>query len=118
MDYFEKGNALYNIKNYSKAIEMYTKCIEVRENEPSAFYNSAVCFIKLREYKKAIDLLKSALYIREESIYYFNLAYCHAMLNNSKKALIYFNKAWCLNNSDSDCEKAINLIMSRYKKDV
>ena len=33
-----------------------------------------------------------------------------------KKALIYFNIAWSLDSSDTDCEKAINLIMSKNKK--
>lgn len=116
MNYFEKGNALYNTKDYTKAIKMYNECIKVKQNEASAFYNCAVCFIKLKQYEKAINLLTSAISIKEESIYFFNLAYCYAMLNNSKKALIYFNKAWCLNNSDTDCEKAINLIISRYRK--
>ncbi|EFG90129.1 hypothetical protein CLCAR_0335 [Clostridium carboxidivorans P7] len=36
------------------------------------------------------------------------------MLNDNKKALIYFNMAWCLNNDDVDCEKAINIIIKKH----
>jgi hypothetical protein len=36
------------------------------------------------------------------------------MLKNNKKALVYFNTAWSLDNNDKDCEKAINLIIKNY----
>ena len=38
------------------------------------------------------------------------------MLENINKALIYFNRAWALDASDKDCEKAINLLISKNKK--
>lgn len=38
------------------------------------------------------------------------------MLNEDKKALNYFNTAWSLDNSDLECEKAINLILDKIKK--
>jgi tetratricopeptide (TPR) repeat protein len=116
MNYFQKANELYNTQDYKKAIELYQKAIEVKENEASAYYNSAVCFIKLSKYENAITLLKKALYLKIDSKYFFNLGYCYAMLRNNKKALIYFNTAWSLDNSDKDCEKAINLIIQSYKK--
>lgn len=115
MNYFEKANNLYNCKDYKNAISFYKKSIELKENQASSFYNSAVCFIKLKEYENAIPLLKSAIKHKNESKYFFNLAYCCAMTRNNKKALIYFNMAWCLDNSDSDCEKAINIIINSLR---
>ena len=103
MSYFNEGNKYYNNKNYTKAIENYIESIEIGENESCAYYNAGVCYIKLKDLQK-------------ESKYYFNLAYCYAMLENTNKALIYFNRAWALDASDKDCEKAINLIMSKNKK--
>jgi Putative Zn-dependent protease, contains TPR repeats len=116
MNYFNKANELYDVKNYKKAIEMYQKAIEIKENESASNYNAASCFIKLKEYEKAIPLLKKAILLKNDSKYFFNLGYCCAMLNDRKKALIYFNTAWTLDNSDKDCEKAINLIINSYKK--
>jgi tetratricopeptide (TPR) repeat protein len=116
MSYFNEANEVYNTKDYRRAISLYQKAIELKENEAASCYNSAVCFIKLKEYERAIPLLKRALNLREDSKYLFNLAYCYAMLKNNKKALIYFNTAWSLDNSDMDCEKAINLIIKSYKK--
>lgn len=116
MSYFEKANELYNTKDYENAISLYKKAIENRENEACSYYNAAVCCIKLKEYSKGISLLRSALSLRQESKYFFNLAYCYAMLNDSKKALVYFNTAWALDNSDKDCEKAISLLTKNLKK--
>lgn len=116
MSYFQKANDLYNTKEYKKAIAMYQRAVLNKDNEAASLYNAAVCFIKLKEYHKAIPLLKSAIMKKRESKYFFNLGYCHAMLNDNKKALVYFNTAWSLDNNDSDCEKAINLIMKNYIK--
>lgn len=59
--------------------------------------------------------LKLAVKIKNDNKYFFNIAYCHAMLNNTSKALYYFNLSWSINNEDSDCEKAINLILNNNR---
>lgn len=116
MSYFDLANNLYNNEEYEKAINAYKKAIEFKENKPASLYNTAVCFIKLNNYEKAIPILKSAIKEKEDSRYFFNLGYCYAMLKDAKKALIYFNTAWALNNEDYDCEKAINLIINTLKQ--
>jgi tetratricopeptide (TPR) repeat protein len=116
MSYFQKANDLYNTQDYKRAIVLYQKAVETKDNEAASLYNSAVCFIKLKQYEKAIPLLGSALLQKRESKYFFNLGYCYAMLKNNKKALVYFNTAWSIDNNDKDCEKAINLIIKNYAK--
>lgn len=116
MNNFNEGNNFYNIKEYSKALIYYKKAIATGENEACCYYNCGVCFIKLKDFDNAIIMIKSALAIQKESKYFFNLAYCYAMKEDTNKALIYFNMAWSLDSSDVDCEKAINLIMSKNKK--
>lgn len=116
MSYFNEGNKLYNTKQYSKAIDLYKKSIEVNENEACAYYNSGVCFLKLKEYDNAIKMIKKAIEVQAESKYFFNLAYCYAMKEDTKKALIYFNLAWSIDENDDECEKAINLIINKIKK--
>lgn len=117
MNYFDEANSLYNKKQYKKAIDIYKKAIEIKDNKTASLYNTAVCFIKLKDYEKAIPLLMLALMEKQDSRYYFNLGYCYAMMKDSRKALIYFNTAWALDNTDLDCEKAINIIIEKYKKD-
>ncbi|MGH4118556.1 tetratricopeptide repeat protein [Clostridium sp.] len=115
MDYFQKANDIYNTKDYNKAITLYKKAAEMKDNEAGALYNTAVCFIHLKEYEKAIPIFHAAISLRKESKYFFNLAYCYAMCLNKPKALYYFNTAWSLNNDDEDCEKAINLLLKSYR---
>lgn len=116
MSYFQKANELYNSHSYKQAINLYKKAIENKENEACAHYNSAVCLIKLKEYEKAILHLKSALVLKQDSKYYFNLAYCYSMIGNSSKSLLYFNTSWAMNHEDEDCNKAINLILKNNIK--
>ena len=116
MNFFSEGNKLYNTKEYKKAIDYYKKAIENNENECCSYYNCGVCFIKLKDYNNAISMLNKALEIQRDSKYYFNLGYCYAMKENTNKALINFNVAWSLNNDDTDCEKAINILTSKIKK--
>lgn len=118
MSYFKDGNKLYNLQQYKKAISMYKKALQKNENKAASFYNTAVCYIKLKNFKKAIPFLRSAISLRKESKYFFNLAYCYAMTNNNKKALNYFNLSWAMDNDDTDCEKAINLILDNYRKSL
>lgn len=115
MNYFEKGNMFYKNENYKEALDMYKKSAKNNINKPSSLYNSSVCLIKIKNYEDAIYFLKSAIMLKPESKYFFNLAYCYSMLNISSKALLYFNTAWALNPEDKDCEKAINLITNSYK---
>ena len=116
MSYFTDGNKSYNEKQYEKAIDLYTKSIANGENQACAYYNAGVCFIKLKNFTSAISMIRKAVEIQKESKYYFNLAYCYAMLEERTKALLYFNKAWSLDSTDKDCEKAINLLISKNKK--
>lgn len=116
MSYFIRGNEFYNNKNYEEAITYYNKAIEEKDNEAYSCYNAGVCYIKLKNHPKAIEMLTKAITLNIDAKYFFNLAYCYSMINDSKKALRYFNVAWALDNSDKDCEKAINLIINKYKK--
>lgn len=116
MSYFQEANDLYNTQDYKRAIVMYQKAVENKDNEAASLYNAAVCFIKLKLYERALPLLKSAIVQKRESKYFFNLGYCYAMLKDNKKALVYFNTAWSLDNDDKDCEKAINLIVKNYAR--
>ncbi len=115
MEYFQRANEIYNTKDYNRAITLYKKSAEMKDNEAGSLYNTAVCFIHLKKYEKAIPLFHAAISLRRESKYFFNLAYCYAMCVNKQKALYYFNTAWSLNNEDTDCEKAINLLLKSYR---
>lgn len=116
MNYFNEGNKFYNNKDYEKAIDYYMKSIVQNINTACSYYNIGVCFIKLKKYDEAIDMLKKAIFLQKESKYYFNLGYCYSMKNCLDKALCHFNLAWCIDPDDDECEKAVNLIISKLQK--
>ncbi|SFC55891.1 tetratricopeptide repeat protein [Clostridium uliginosum] len=116
MNYFNEGNKLYNTQDYLSAIDCYKKSAVQKQNEACSYYNAGVCFIKLKDFNKAILMLKNAIAIQHESKYFFNLGYCYSMKEDLNKALQLFNIAWSLNNTDKDSEKAINLIISKISK--
>ena len=116
MNYFSEGNKFYNIKNYEQAIYCYKKSISENSNKACSYYNIGVCLIKLKKFDDAIAMLNNALSLQRESNYYFNLAYCYTMKECFDKALRLFNLAWSIDPDDKECEKAVNLIISKLQK--
>ena len=116
MNYFNEGNKFYNGKDYEKAIDCYMKAIIQNINIACSYYNIGVCFIKLKKFDDAIDMLKKAISLQKESKYFINLGYCYSMKNCLDKALCHFNLAWSIDPDDDECEKAVNLIISKLQK--
>lgn len=113
MNYFNEGNKFYNMQNYEKAITCYNKSASLNINKACSYYNCGVCLIKLKNFDDAIVMLNKAISIKHESKYFFNLGYCYVMKEYLNKALRLFNLAWSIDPNDKDCEKAINIIISR-----
>lgn len=118
MNYFNEGNKLYNTQDYLRAIDCYKKSASQNQNEACSYYNAGVCFIKLKDFDSAITMLNKAIAIKRESKYFFNLGYCYAMKDSPDKALRIFNLAWSLDCEDKDCEKAVNLLISKLDKKI
>ena len=116
MNYFNEGNKFYNIQDYKRALDCYTKSASQNLNEACSYYNCGVCFIKLKNFDDAIIALNKAISLKRESKYFFNLGYCYVMKECFNTALRLFNLAWSIDPNDTDCEKAINLIISKLHK--
>lgn len=116
MNYFSEGNKYYNIQDYENAIDCYKKAASQNLNKACSYYNCGVCYIKLKNFDDAIVMLNNAISIKRESKYFFNLGYCYVMKECLNTALRLFNLAWSIDPDDNDCEKAINLIISKLHK--
>ena len=53
MKYKEQGNQAYKSQNYDKAINYYTKAIEVQE-DASFYSNRAICYYNLNRFEECI----------------------------------------------------------------
>ncbi len=118
MNYFNEGNKFYNSHDYEKAIAYYKKSASENINKACSYYNCGVCFIKLKSFDDAIIMLNKAISISHESKYFFNLGYCYVMKECLDTALRLFNLAWSIDPDDKDCEKAIDVIISKFQKKV
>ncbi|WP_238861442.1 tetratricopeptide repeat protein [Clostridium sp. YIM B02569] len=116
MNYFTEGNKFYNMKDYEKAMDFYKKSASENLNTACSYYNCGVCLIKLKKFDDAIIMLNKAISLKHESKYFFNLGYCYVMKESLNTALRFFNLAWSIDPNDKDCEKAIDLIISKFKK--
>ncbi|ODV90361.1 hypothetical protein CANCADRAFT_31352 [Tortispora caseinolytica NRRL Y-17796] len=51
----DEGNAYFKKKDYTKAIEYYTKAIDLDPKNATYFSNRAACYMALKQYDEAID---------------------------------------------------------------
>ncbi|MHC1684401.1 MAG: tetratricopeptide repeat protein [Clostridiaceae bacterium] len=117
MEYFRKANKYFSEQEYKRAVEIYNKAIQNKEHEIDSLYNIGLCYIKLKEFNKAIPILKVVTMKQPKGRYFFNLAYAYVKIENFKKALMYFNTAWALSPDDKDCEIMINYILRIYRRE-
>ena len=54
-DFFKKGNSFYKDGGYQKAIENYTKAIEIDPKNAKAYYNRGNAYKGLEKYDNAIE---------------------------------------------------------------
>jgi tetratricopeptide (TPR) repeat protein len=118
VEYFKTANEYYRKGKYEQAISIYNKAFKEGDNEISSIHNIALCYIKLKQYNRAIPLLRVVVTKKTKGEYFFNLAYAYLMVKNFKKALAYINTAWTLSPYISECESIIKYILKTYRKDV
>lgn len=77
-----------NLKDNGKAIEAFEKSTEIKFNFAEGYYYAASCYMMMREYNKAINLLENAIKRGGNGIpeVYYNLGACYLTLGMNKKA--------------------------------
>ncbi|MCX7950384.1 MAG: tetratricopeptide repeat protein [Clostridiales bacterium] len=83
-EYFAKAVKLYNENNIKEAINIYKSLLNFNKKY-YVYYNLGICYIDLKDYKKAIEAFEKAIklnYLHVES--YINLAYCYYKLKDYK----------------------------------
>jgi len=68
--YKQEGNRLFHIKKYEEAIKQYTKAINKGPSSliPILYSNRALCYLKLKQYEKAIVDCKSTIENNSQSV--------------------------------------------------
>jgi tetratricopeptide (TPR) repeat protein len=93
-DYFAYGNRANAEPNPEKAIDDYTKCIELNPDFFEAYNNRGLKYLDVNEYEKAISDFNQTLIINPNyPKSYVNLGLAHFNLNQFDKAELVFNRA-------------------------
>lgn len=122
MDDFEMGYNFYSKKNYEDALVYFKKHFEEDKKNSVVLYNIGVCYVKTKEYEKAIDIFNQVLEMKSISSKttansLFNIGYSYSALKEIGKAYQYIARSWCINPLDEDCVKALTLIEHKLLKE-
>ena len=97
-NYYNRGNAFRNLKNYNEAINDYNKAIELNSNNASYYNNRGNAFNVLREFEKAIDDYNNAIRLNPNySLAYNNKGVSFYNLEKYDDAIANYNEAIKLN---------------------
>ncbi|KAG2345809.1 TPR-like protein [Suillus weaverae] len=89
-DVKEQGNVAFKAKQYTEAIELYTKAIDIKQTEPSYFTNRAASYMALKRFRSALSDCQQAATLQSEdpsSKTLIRLARCQLALGLSEPAL-------------------------------
>lgn len=93
-DYRRQGNRYYELKQYEKAVESYSKAIRMQANT-AQFYNDRGCaYDSLGEHDKAISDFEKAIELDpENTAAYINMGYTYNNLKKYDKAFSFLDQA-------------------------
>ena len=72
MAYYNKGNKLYNAKNYAKAISYFDSALTINPYFSTAYFKLAYCHYNLEDYKAALhDIERDYAYRDLDNKYFY-----------------------------------------------
>jgi serine/threonine protein kinase len=100
--YFNLGLSYYNLKEYHKARDYYTKAIELEPNFSAAYYNRGLTYYDLKKYNCAIDDYTKAIELDpNDSDSYNNRGVAYARLGDYLKAIADYHQALDIDPNDT-----------------
>jgi len=92
--YYDQGEALYNQKKYSEALDLYLKAVQSNPSMASAYYRIGWIYNNRENYTAAVDALKKGLSVKpNDSSAYFELGFAYKELDNFDEAVKSFRQA-------------------------
>lgn len=92
--WYNYGNALMEIKEYKRAIELYDKALEINPEYAKAFYNKGIALAHINKYKKAIKAYDQVIEIDPDNIKaWINKGNSLATIGKRKEAMECYDRA-------------------------
>jgi len=120
LDYLLLGNVEYSKTNYSKAVELYEKAIELKPDDADAWTNKGVTLRKLNRHEEALKAHEKAIELKPDlADAWYNKGVTLDDLNRYEEALKAYDKAIELKPDDADAwtNKGVTLgKLNRYEE--
>ena len=111
-DLFEEGNKQYNRKRYDRAIEAYTKAIEINPSDYTFYNNRGLAFYKKRDYDAAVSDFNRAVELNpSDSLTYSNRGVAFEDSGNIEQAIADYRKAVEIDPNDKTARNNLNKIL-------
>ncbi len=92
--WFNLGAAYQGLKLHEKAIDAYGYCVAINDKFENAHRNMGDAFLRLRNYKDAIECLQKVLELTmPEPVLFEAIGHCFDKLENYAQARFYYKKA-------------------------
>jgi tetratricopeptide (TPR) repeat protein len=117
INYNKVGDEYYFQKNYNRAVEYYTKAIELEPNNANYYKNRSVSYNWLKEYEKAIaDTSKAIELDPDKALYYYGRGVNYHELKEYEKAIADKSKAIELDPNNAEYYNSRGKNYSRLKE--
>ncbi len=101
-DYFNRGNTYHNKGNFDRAINEYTKAIELKLDYTEAYYNRGNAYHRKGNFDRAIDEYTKAIELKlDYANAYNNRGVAYYNKGDYEKAIVDFNRAIDLRPDDA-----------------
>lgn len=101
-DYRRQGNRHYDLKQYEKAVECYSKAIRMQVNTAQFYSDRGCAYDTLGEHDKAISDFEKAIELDpEDTAAYINMGYTYNNLGKYDKAFSFLDQAIKLDPEDA-----------------
>mmetsp|Transcript_24093 Transcript_24093/g.23846 ORF Transcript_24093/g.23846 Transcript_24093/m.23846 type:complete len:298 (+) Transcript_24093:424-1317(+) len=106
------ANVFFGEGNYKKAINEYNECQKRLPNDVNYLSNRAVCFIKLKQFYKALKDLDKILEIDHNHVQaYIQKAFIHTVFKEYGKALECYEKVLQIDPDNQECKEGFRNVV-------
>jgi serine/threonine-protein kinase len=111
-DYFTEANKLFERKRYDRAIDAYTKAIEINPTDFSFYNNRGIVYHTRKKYAEAIADFSKAVELNPNSSFtYSNRGVAYEDSGNIEQAINDYRKAVELDPNDAKARNNLNKIL-------
>jgi tetratricopeptide (TPR) repeat protein len=117
-EYFNLGNAFFELKNYDRAMSLYQKALGYSDELPENSYNLARVYISQEEYEEAIKVLVELLGSDPENLILLQtLAYTQAKAGEMGDAIVTYRRILSISEGNVISLYNLSVLYEEYEEE-